>query len=222
MRAETTLVIYAWPRIPPSSSIGSPNRGSLENGVRLRPARFWEIHDRDRAYMTRDAMVALQRGFESVTTHFAASPRIEIRDASREHGGPLYGHRSHQSGRDIDIAYYRRSCRGTCTLHRATPDDLDAERQWALLEPWLRTGWVEYVFIDHGLQEPLYRAAQAAGATSAELAQWFQWPGDAERHVGVIRHAEGHRDHLHVRFACASHDRECGPRRHGEEPLEVD
>jgi murein endopeptidase len=222
MRADATLVIYAWPRIPPSSSIGGPSHGALQNGVRLRPARFWEIHDRDRAFVTRDAAIALERGFQSVLSHFADSPRIEIRDASVEHGGPLYGHHSHQSGRDIDIAYYRRSCRGTCVHHRVAPADLDAERQWRLLEPWLRADLVEYVFVDHALQEPLYQAARAAGATTAELARWFQYPGDAERHVGVIRHADGHRDHFHVRFACAAHDRECGPRRRGDEIPDAD
>jgi murein endopeptidase len=213
MRADTTLLIYAWPRIPPSSSIGGPSHGRLENGVRLPRSPFWEIHDRERAYMTRDAAAALEHGFEAVIGRFAEAPRIEIRDASIAHGGPLFGHHSHQSGRDVDIAYYRRSCRGTCAHHRVTAEDLDAERQWALIEPWLRGEQVDYIFVDHGLQEPLYRAARAAGASAAELARWFQWPGDSDRHVGVIRHADGHRDHLHVRFACAIHDRECGPRR---------
>ena len=215
MRDGTGLVIYAFPHIPPSSSIGRPSHGSLQNGVQLRTTRFWEVHDRSRAFMTRDAVAALQRAFEAVGARWPGSPRIEVRDASVEHGGPLHGHHSHQSGRDVDLAYYRRACSGTCVHHRVSPDDLDAERQWAVLETWLRADVVEYVFIDHALQEPLYRAARAGGATSAELARWFQWPGDADRHVGIIRHAHGHQDHLHVRFACAEHDRECGPHRTG-------
>lgn len=223
LRADTSLVIYAWPHIPPSSSIGRPSHGTLESGVRLRPARFWQIHDRDRAYLTRDAASILEHGFEAVARAFSESPRIELRDASAEHGGPLRGHHSHQSGRDIDLAYYRTDCRGqTCVLHRTTADDLDADRQWALLAPWLHGDLVDYVFVDHALQEPLYRAARRAGASPSELARWFQYPGDAERHVGVIRHAEGHRDHLHVRFACAPHDVECGPRHHPDEAPEED
>lgn len=218
LRADTVLVVFAWPRIPPSSSIGRPSHGSLENGVALRTGPRWEIHDRSRAFVTRDAADALTRAFEAVAARWPASPRVEIRDASVEHGGPLAGHHSHQSGRDVDLAYFRRTCGGeTCRHHRVGPADLDAERQWALLEVWLRAGLVDYVFIDHALQEPLYRAARASGASSADLARWFQWPGDQDLHAGVIRHAHGHADHLHVRFGCAEHDRECGPRRGGDE-----
>lgn len=214
LRADTVLVVYAFPRIPPSSSIGRPSRGTLENGVALRTTSRWEVHDRSRAFVTRDAADAMTRGFAAVEERWPGSPRVEIRDASTEHGGPLHGHHSHQSGRDIDLAYFRRTCREhTCRHHRTAPSDLDAARQWALLEGWLRAGVVDYVFIDHALQEPLYRAAREAGATSAELARWFQWPADESLHVGVIRHAHGHADHFHVRFSCAAHDRECGPRR---------
>lgn len=218
LRADATLVIYAWPRIPPSSSIGRPSGGTLENGVQLRSGPWWEVHDRAHAFVTREAAAALDRGFRAVEARWPRSPRIEIRDASAEHGGPLHGHHSHQSGRDVDLAYYRHGCAPSCTHHRVTPEDLDAERVWAMLDVWLRARVVDYIFIDHALQEPLYRAARASGATASELARWFQWPGDVERHVGVIRHAHGHRDHLHVRFACAEHDRECGPHRSDAEP----
>ncbi|MFO0685262.1 MAG: penicillin-insensitive murein endopeptidase [Sandaracinus sp.] len=225
LRADTTLVIYAWPHIPPSSSIGRPSHGRLENGQQLRTGPYWEVHDRARAYLTRDAAVALERGYRAAFERYPGSPRIEIRDASIEHGGPLRGHHSHQSGRDIDVAYFRTRCARACTHGRVTPEQLDAARQWAVLETWLRADLVEYVFIDHSLQEPLYRAARAAGATQEELARWFQWPSEAERHVGVIRHAHGHRDHMHVRFACAEHDELCGgrlPRDRGTAPSTQD
>lgn len=218
LRADATLVVYAWPRILPSASVGRPSHGSLVNGVRLRDEPFWQLHDRAHAYLTRDAAAALDQAFRQLHDHWPDAPRIEIRDASAEHGGPLHGHHSHQSGRDVDLAYFRRSCTATCVHHHATAADIDAPRVWALLEIWLRANVVDYVFIDHELQEPLYRAAQAAGATHAELARWFQWPNDAELHVGVIRHAHGHRNHMHVRFACAPTDSECGPRRGELEP----
>jgi hypothetical protein len=213
LRADAHLLIYAWPRLLPSSSVGRPSGGSLENGVRLRDEPYWELHDRDYAFLTRDAAAMLDVAFRALRERSPDAPRVEIRDASAEHGGPLHGHHSHQSGRDVDLAYFRLTCRGTCTHHHTTPTDLDAARMWVLLEVWLRADALDYVFVDHSLQEPLYQAAREAGATPAELARWFQWPGESDRHVGTIRHAQGHDNHMHVRFACASHDLACGPRR---------
>src|SRR6185369_6913798 len=59
LRADARLLIYAWPRILPSASVGRPSGGTLENGVRLRDEPFWQVHDRDRAFMTRDAAAML-------------------------------------------------------------------------------------------------------------------------------------------------------------------
>jgi hypothetical protein len=217
LRADTTVVIYAWPHLPPSSSIGRPSDGSLAHAVRLRTGPLWVVHDPDRAYVTREVATALDVGFRAVASASRDSPRVELRDASAEHGGPLPGHRSHQSGRDIDIAYYRRHCSDPCAHGRIEPDELDADRLYVLLSTWLRANALDYVFMDYDLQAPLYRAAQAHGATPGELARWFQWPHGRDQQAGIIRHAPGHRDHVHVRFACAAHDRECAPDRRGTE-----
>jgi penicillin-insensitive murein endopeptidase len=196
--------------MPESSSIGRPSAGGLQHGARLRSNQHWLVHDPDHAFVTRDVARWMEAGFAAVREHDEHAPRIEMRDASAEHGGPLHGHHSHQSGRDIDLAYFREGCRDTCPHHRADARTLDADRQWALLAAWLRAGVVEYVFIDHELQEPLLEAARRDGATPAELSRWFQWPHPSERRVGIIRHASGHRDHLHVRFVCAESDLRCG------------
>jgi LysM repeat protein len=209
VRAGATLVIYARPSVPPSASVGRPSHGSLERGVRLRPSPGWVVREPSRAFVTRDVASWMSDGFAEVARRYPSSARIEVRDASVEHGGRLREHRSHQTGRDIDLVYYQRRCGETCTHHRVSAASLDAERQWALLEAWLRAGVVEYVFIDHALQEPLYEAARASGARREELSHWFQWPRGADQRVGVVRHVRGHRDHLHVRFVCAAHDLRC-------------
>ena len=80
-----------------------------------------------------------------------------------------------------------------------------------LVETWLRSDVVEYVFVDHELQEPLWHAARDAGATREELSRWFQWPRPAHVRTGVIRHVPRHAEHLHVRFARAPADDTCVP-----------
>lgn len=209
LRAGAELHIYAEREEPPSESIGRPDHGSLVNGIPIPPHSAYVVRQRARAFMTIDATEQLMAAFDALHDHDPDAPRLEIRDASREHGGRLDQHRSHQSGRDVDIAYFYRRCREVCGLHRLGPDQLDADRQWALIEPWLRAHAVEYVFIDHALQEPLYEAARRAGATRAELSAWFQWPRPPEQRYGVIRHVPRHADHMHVRFVCAEHDQAC-------------
>lgn len=209
IRAGASLVIYARPSVPPSASIGHPSDGALERGVRLRPNTGWVVRDPERAFVTREVASWMTDAFAAVARRHPHSARVEIRDASVEHGGRLREHHSHQSGRDIDLVYYQSQCRDTCAFHRVSPTTLDAERQWTLLETWLRAGVVEYVFIDHALQEPLYEAARASGATREELSRWFQWPRASEQRLGIVRHVRGHRDHLHVRFVCAPHDLQC-------------
>src|SRR5260221_611827 len=55
LRADATLIIYAWPRIPLSLSVGRPSHGRLENAVQLRTGPHWEVHDRAHSYVTREA-----------------------------------------------------------------------------------------------------------------------------------------------------------------------
>ena len=119
------------------------------------------------------------------------------------------GHRSHQSGRDVDIAYYQTECAGPCRLQPVDSLVLDATRQWRLLRHWLVHNQVEYIFIDYALQAALYAEAVATGASKSQLARWFQYPRGPAHSGGTIRHIRGHDDHLHVRFRCAADDDEC-------------
>ena len=207
--AGTELRIYTDHEEPPSESIGRADRGSLVHGISVPPHPGFVVRERARAYVTQDAADQLLHAFDVLHDADPDAPRVEIRDASRVHGGPLDQHRSHQSGRDIDIGYFLQRCGATCAHRRLHPQDLDAARQWRLIETWLREGSVEYIFIDHALQEPLYRAAREAGATRAELQAWFQWPRAEEVRLGVIRHVPLHADHMHVRFTCANGDAQC-------------
>lgn len=212
---ETGAELDVWSPLsrPPSESRGSVHTGSLEHGIVVPPHTGYRVHDERRAWVTTFVAAALVDGFDALRTRFPRSPAIEIRDASLEHGGPMREHRSHTSGRDVDMSYFRLSCASASECgHRWTRSDaLDAEREWALLEHWIRADLLEYVFVDYELQGPLYDAARAAGASRAELDRWFQYPRGESSRMGLIRHVPRHADHLHVRFACAPYDDACEP-----------
>ena len=209
LREGIELRIFTNHQEPPSESIGRADRGSLAHGIVVPPHPGFIVRQRTRAYMTQDAADQLLHAFDVLHDNDQDAPRVEIHDASRPHGGPLDQHRSHQSGRDVDIGYFLTRCGATCAHRRLHPRDLNAARQWRLIETWLREGSVEYIFIDHALQEPLYEAAREAGATRAQLQAWFQWPRGADVRYGTIRHVPLHADHMHVRFNCANGDASC-------------
>lgn len=210
LQAGRELRLWARRDEPPSQSIGRPDDGELVHGIVIPAHPGYVVRTPERAYVARHVADLIARGFDAVLALDESAPRVQIRDASLPSGGRIRAHRSHQSGRDVDLVYYQRRCpSGTCNRRWMRPDMLDARLQWALLETWLREGAVEYVFVDHDLQEPLWRAAREAGATREELARWFQWPRAPHVRSGVIRHVPRHDEHLHVRFRCAASDETC-------------
>lgn len=217
LEAGAELVVYSSSPMAPSTSVGRVDRGTLEDGVPIPRHDAWRVRTPGRAWVTHFVAEALVDGFTALRSDHPEAARVEIRDASRPHGGHLREHHSHQSGRDVDIAYLRTNCRPgahgarDCGHHWTRPSELDAAAQWALLHQWIDRDLVEYVFIDHELQGPLYDAARAAGASRSELSHWFQYPRAEHVRAGIIRHVPRHTDHFHVRFVCAPYDVACVP-----------
>lgn len=169
------------------------------------------IRDASRAWGAPNAVAWLMDAFDAMRRNEPGAPRVRVHDLSLPNGGFMDGHKSHQSGRDADLSYYQRGVRGLCAARTVTPATLDARRQWRLLEHWLARDEVEFVFVDYRLQGPLYEAARSAGATSAELRRWFQWPRGQDVPIGIVRHEDGHANHVHVRFRCAHREKACEP-----------
>ncbi len=211
LRAGQQLVL--WSEIPESTSEshGEPWDGSLTHAVQLARHPSYVIRDRGRAWGTLETTLWIEDAFDAVRDQFPRSPRVRVHDISRRRGGRMHGHRSHQSGRDVDISYYQRRCPQDtgCRMVPLRPAHLDAERQWALFEAWLRAGRAEKIFVDYSLQGVLYDAARRDGYSRSQLSRWFQYPRGQNFPHGVIRHFPKHRDHAHVRFVCPDTDAEC-------------
>lgn len=206
-----TLRMYTDVRVSRSESVGAPNAGTLVNGEPLVAHRAYIIRDTARAVGTHETVQWLVEAFDVALDADPHMPRVRVHDITVEGGGQVRGHRSHQSGRDVDIAYYRRQCRNDepCFMSRSGPEDLDVAHQWRVFRYWLEHRVVTAIFMDHALQAPLYEYARTHGATRDELGAWFQYPRPATQRVGVIRHYPGHDDHFHVRFICPPNDDQC-------------
>ena len=211
VRAGRALVVYTPRPASRSESIGTPQQGRLAHGRRL-PTRHPALYVRrpSRAYGTDETVRWIVDAYEALRDEDPGAPRVEVHDVSLRRGGPMRGHRSHESGRDADLAYFQRRCPDDlCRFRRIGPAQLDARRQWRIFRRWIEAERVEAIFVDHALQAALYEAARDDGATRAELGRWFQYPRPPSDRYGLIRHHPRHADHFHVRFVCHDTDDEC-------------
>ena len=179
-----------------TASIGLPNRGQLFNGVRAESNDLWEVVDPDRSWATPATLAGLSRAIEAVHRQFPGTPRLHLGDLSREHGGWLRPHRSHQSGLDADVSYYYTTEQRWYL--KATAENLDRARSWALVRNLVGDPTVEYVFVDVSVQRLLREHAERIGESRDWLDSVFG--GMDRRTEAPIRHTWGHRTHLHVRF----------------------
>ncbi len=194
-----------------SQSVGVPWCGHISGARQLTEHPGYVLRNADRSWGTSRTITRLRRAFDVVRRRHRDAPRVRVHDLSLPGGGPIDDHRSHQSGRDVDITYYRRTGCGPsgCPLERVDPEELDVRRQWTLFHTWLSRSDAEAIYVDYALQRALYREARRRGATRAQLRQWFQHPRGRRNPEGVIRHFPNHRDHFHVRFACTRGERRC-------------
>ncbi len=184
-----------------SRSIGRATSGSLDDGCELpHSAKGYRCGHHARWGTERTVAIVQWAARELIRIH-PSDGGVVIGALSREGGGRLGGHSSHQSGRDVDIGYLGSS--GSMRQFEVmTGSNLDIERSWTLIGALLHTGEVVYLFMDYNLQARFHRYLDDEGVDAETLARIFQYPAGRGARRGIIRHASGHGDHFHVRFRC--------------------
>lgn len=179
-----------------SISIGVPNRGLLINGVEFPDGPLWKRADPKHSWGTRESVEFVEFAIRSVNEQFPDSPPLYVGDFSAKRGGRLRPHKSHQSGRDVDLGYYYLD--EQVWYRRAHAGNLDRKRTWALLKALISRTPVEYVFMDARIQPLLKEYAEAQGEDPEWLSRVFG--GSSKAGDPIVRHRAGHATHLHVRF----------------------
>lgn len=204
----------AWFDIPQGAlSHGHPNRGRITGEPCLLPdipelytRRFERI-----AHGSSHAIEVIVTAFANFRRDTGFEGEIMVGSISRPHGRRFPPHRSHQSGRDVDIRL------PLLPWFEATidpkPEQIDWRAAWGLIDAFLATGQVEMIFLDHPLQRPLYYAAMSMGATPEELDEIITWPRRDGKGKKIIRHSRGHDGHIHVRIRCGENEPSCRTRR---------
>ncbi|MCG8416313.1 MAG: penicillin-insensitive murein endopeptidase [Proteobacteria bacterium] len=216
-----------------SVSYGPSNRGML-----LRPARLpgrgqgyeiprkWQL--RGLNYGT-DEMIALIVHTGRQMWSEDRRTVVQVADLSYRRGGPSAWHRSHQTGRDVDLLFLLRDARG----RPVRVDDMiplrqggraivggpegpekelyfDVERNWILIRTLMQNpiAEVQYIFVHDELRQLLLDHARSRGESAPLIdraAYLLHQPSDSAPHD----------DHFHVRILCARSDRALGCRERG-------
>jgi penicillin-insensitive murein endopeptidase len=206
-----------------SISVGKPSHGYLLEGVRL-PDRgegfvtreVWR--ERGNRYGT-DELVDLVAGVARRMQAHVHDVKLVVADLSGRGGGERAAfHRSHQSGRDVDLLYYMRDASGQpfepdamhvfSALARAkdgTGITIDVPRTWMLVRELITApeAPVQWVFMYEPIARRLIEHAEQIGEPAPLIARArkaLKQPGDSARHD----------DHLHVRVYCAPADKAYG------------
>jgi penicillin-insensitive murein DD-endopeptidase len=204
-------------------SVGKPNHGYLIAGVRL--------PDRGEGFLTREVWQTRGNRFATdelvdLLTAVARRMRTQVRDVKlvvADLSGPGGGeriafHRSHQSGRDVDLLYYMRDPAGQPfepdAMHRfnATGSaadgsgfSVDVARTWLLVKELLTApeAMVQWIFMYEPIARRLIEHAGTIGEPEPLIGRArkaLRQPGDSARHD----------DHMHVRVYCSAADRAYG------------
>ena len=191
-------------------SVGKPNRGRLQRGVKLpdRP-KLYDLRRPDEAYGSSHAVRLLLSAIAQFHAEADYDRPLSIGSMSKQGGGKLRPHSSHQSGRDVDIRLPVANRKAKLHYVPKKASEIDWAAAWQLVKAMLDTDDVEYIFLDHARQRRLYREAKKDGATKAELERWFQYPNAPRTNNGIIRHSPGHGSHIHVRFGCGKRELRC-------------
>jgi len=196
-------------------SVGLPHHGVLTGGRSL-PDRG-EGYQRWRADAVRwgnpRLVQAIAQAAAAVARQRPGGAPLLVADLSGRHGGRIFRHRSHRSGRDVDFLLYvttpdGRSVESPGFVHFG-PDGLaltakgrwvrlDVERQWLLIKALVSspTAHIQWLFVARWLEALLIEYAQARGEDDElvyHAAKVLRQPSDSANHD----------DHIHARIACS-------------------
>jgi len=188
----------AFPDVPKpehGESVGRPNRGRLRDGARL-PAGPYVIRFDWQAFGSALTVWNVARVLRAFRAETGFEGELFVGAMSRRSGRRLPPHRSHQSGRDVDV---RLPAMPHAKGYKLQTHEVDWHATWALVDAFVRTGDVQVIFLERKLRRRLQRAGLALGADDQRVAAV----------MGKVRHSPGHTAHIHVRFRCAASEAEC-------------
>lgn len=201
LKSGQKLIVYRDGSVLPGFGGIDDDKGVLKSGVQMPPGKYYVVKKPTLAYGTGETVRLIQTAVSAYRRNWRSSPKIHIGDISKKGGGKFPPHKSHQHGRDVDIGYVLQGDQADETRFiSASSKNLDVARTWSLIDAFLDTHEVKYIFMDYSIQKLLYEHAKKKGVSTDTLDELFQYPRGKGRGHGIIRHSSGHVNHFHVRF----------------------
>jgi LysM repeat protein/murein endopeptidase len=187
---------HRWSQDP--SSLGSISLGFVDEGRLVNAQPFprdpaWIVVSPDRAYATQETIDYVVAAIRAVRADHPQAPPLRVNQISAREGGWIRPHRSHQNGRDVDLAFYYPTVEPV--RERERERFIDVPLNWALVRALVINADVQMILVDRRVQQVLYDYALSIGEDRAWLDSLFH-----AGHASILQHARHHRDHFHVRF----------------------
>ncbi|MBM4370466.1 MAG: penicillin-insensitive murein endopeptidase [Deltaproteobacteria bacterium] len=192
-----------------SKSVGSPSSGRLVDGEKMPEGPGYSYGTRPNVYGTNETITHLIECIGKYRRKYPDGPDIVMGNLSRPAGGHLDPHRSHESGRDVDLGYiHKAKLQPVTSMINTNASNLDSRKTWFLMQCFLDTGDLDVIYVDLPIQEALVKYLKEAKYKQRFIDKVFQWPRTT-RGEAVIQEYEGHHHHMHVRFKCPRGDGDC-------------
>lgn len=197
-------------------SVGAPNDGKLAGAIRLRGSRVLRQRDGARSWGLPTLVRLVQFAAAKVARKHKGSVML-VGDLSGRTGGPLEGREGHQSGREVDIAFYVTNSHGKAVNVRhfvaidgsgkgreLTWATFDEARNWLVVEALVSAekADVQHIYVSSALKARLLAYAARGHATKEVITR-------ASSLLTSAGEGESRDDHFHVRIACPESSDAC-------------
>jgi len=212
--------LHSMTHIPAGRSLGSPTDGRLVGGARLDDAPYLRVVP---VYQAGDArwglgalVILLEDAGRAVHKQYPDAV-MSVGHLSKQGGGDIDRHASHESGRDADVGFYIKSqtgrplysdhfvaFKGDGTAPSWPGAYFDDARNWAFVAALLADSHarITYIFVATPIRARLLAYAERIGAPLPLRTR-------ASELMAQPRGSLPHDDHFHVRIACPPDSRGC-------------
>lgn len=188
-------------------SVGRPHKGRLLSAIQLPESPLYTRGIKRVLWGSSFTIENLQIAFANFRHDTGFEHAIVVGSISKRTGRRLPPHRSHQSGRDVDIRLPLLP--HVPQTNSPNADEIDWYATWGLIKALGDTNAVSVVFLEAHLHRRVYEAARVMGEEPETLEAFLIYPQWRPKTDPLVRHSDGHDEHIHVRFRCGPDEPRC-------------